>query len=119
MTENTQTDEDSGSQTGLYQQQPVQPNLKRFLLVRDEDETGISGTGIVAEGIQFANGWCCLSWLTRFSSIGVYPSVEELIDIHGHNGRTVVKWCGDTDPQAEIQRVENEARAQGMDTGQD
>jgi len=79
-------------QTGLHQQQPVQPNTRRFLLKRNEDETGISGVGYVAEGVQFANGWCVLSWLTRFSSIGVYPNVQELIDIHGHNGRTVVEW---------------------------
>jgi hypothetical protein len=90
MTETTKTQEETG--------QPVKPNLRRFLMVRTEDETGVSGTGIVAEGVQFANGWCVLSWLTRYSSIGVYPNIEEVILIHGHDGRTLVQWCGDLSP---------------------
>lgn len=65
---------------------------RRFVLRRNEDETGISGIGVVAEGCQFARGWCVLSWLTEFTSCAVYPSIEELEAIHGHGGRTVVDW---------------------------
>lgn len=35
---------------------------RRFHLVRDDDETGISGTGVVAEGIEFSNGMCAACW---------------------------------------------------------
>ena len=31
--------------------------MRRFYLQRDEDATGISGTGKVAEGILFSTGW--------------------------------------------------------------
>jgi hypothetical protein len=66
--------------------------LKRFKLLRKEDESGVSGTGYVAEGIQFSNGKCILSWLTRVTSLGVYDTVEQLEHIHGHGGKTIVEW---------------------------
>jgi hypothetical protein len=58
-----------------------------FQLVRDDDETGISGTGVVAEGIEFSNGYCAMSWLTPMHSVAVYPNIRQLEAIHGHNGR--------------------------------
>lgn len=66
--------------------------MKNFQLIRLEDETGISGTGHIAEGVEFADGQCVISWLTRHHSIGVYPSMEELVAIHGHGGKTVVEY---------------------------
>lgn len=63
---------------------------RMFQLVRDEDETGISGTGIVAEGIEFSNGMCALCWLTAMHSVAVYPNIRQLEAIHGHNGRARV-----------------------------
>jgi hypothetical protein len=68
------------------------PLARRFNLVRDDDETGISGTGVVAEGIEFSNGMCALCWLTAMHSVAVYPNVRQLEAIHGHNGRTRVDW---------------------------
>lgn len=65
---------------------------RRFVLRRDDDETGISGTGVVAEGIEFSTGWCALSWMTNAHSVGVYPNIKELERIHGHNGRAVIVW---------------------------
>ena len=63
---------------------------RTFKLVRDEDETGISGTGTVAEGIEFSNGMCAMCWLTAMHSVAVYPNVRQLEAIHGHNGRARV-----------------------------
>jgi hypothetical protein len=60
-----------------------------FYLQRKEDETGISGTGIVALGAEFyPSGLCVLKWLTSTSSLGVYDNKNELIEIHGHEGKT-------------------------------
>jgi hypothetical protein len=61
-----------------------------FKLVREEDETGISGTGAVAEGIEFSNGMCAMCWLTAMHSVAVYPNIRQLEAIHGHNSRTKV-----------------------------
>jgi hypothetical protein len=72
--------------------QSKQAGLKRFLLVRNNDVSGVSGTGVVAEGVQFANGVCALNWLTKFTSQGIYPNLKEVVGIHGHDGATTVKF---------------------------
>ena len=58
--------------------------------MRYEDESGISGTGRVAEGIVFSSGWVVLTWLTQYTSFAVYPSIDEVRAIHGHGGKTQV-----------------------------
>lgn len=60
--------------------------LRRFLLVRDDDKTGMSGTGVVAEGIEFSDGSCVMRWLTPVGSTCVYPSAKAVEYIHGHSG---------------------------------
>ena len=67
----------------------------RFYLRRDADITGISGTGIVAEGVQFSNGWVALTWLTEHTSVVFYPSIADVYHIHGHDGSTAVVWVDD------------------------
>lgn len=66
--------------------------VRTFVLQRNDDETGISGTGVVAEGVEFSTGWCALSWMTSAHSVGIYPNIKELERIRGHNGRAVVVW---------------------------
>lgn len=66
--------------------------MNKFCLLRSEDVSGTSGIGIVAEGIQFTNGKCVISWLTEHTSIAIYDSMEELIAIHGHSGKTRAYW---------------------------
>ena len=72
--------------------------MRTFQLLRNEDITGISGTGIVAEGVQFSNGWVALTWLTEHTSVVFYPSIDAVYAIHGHNGATQVVWS-DAKPQ--------------------
>lgn len=64
--------------------------VKRFHLQRNVDETGISGEGRVAEGCMFSNGWCAMTWLTAHTSVVWYPSLEDVVFIHGHSGSTLV-----------------------------
>ena len=66
--------------------------MKRFHLVRKEDVSGVSGVGIVAEGILFGTGKAVLNWVTQYRSVAVYDSLDELEHIHGHDGRTVIEW---------------------------
>lgn len=65
---------------------------RRFLLLRHEDISGVSGTGIVAEGVQYHNGKIALCWFGEFSSVGVFDSLDALIKIHGHCGSTEIIW---------------------------
>lgn len=65
-------------------------HLKTFELHRVEDETGISGTGIVAQGVVFDDGTCALRWVTAFKSSGIYASMRDVEAVHGHGGKTKV-----------------------------
>lgn len=65
---------------------------RRFYLYRREDITGISGTGVVAEGIRFVDGTVALRWRTDKASTVVWASIEDALAIHGHGGATSVIW---------------------------
>ena len=65
--------------------------MKIFHLARAEDVSGISGTGVVAEGVQFQDGQCVICWINH-GSVAVYHSLESLLLIHGHEGKTKVVW---------------------------
>ncbi len=81
---------------------------RRFELHRDRDTSGVSGVGVVAEGVQFRQaavytfpdgvaqrmpaGWCRLVWVTTPSSVALYQSVDDVVTIHGHNGVTRLVW---------------------------
>jgi len=62
--------------------------FRRFMIKRDHDATGVSGTGIVAEGVMFSNGKVCLQWCVnnRPASIVTYNTIEDLLTIHNHVG---------------------------------
>lgn len=63
---------------------------KLFYLQRIEDESGISGTGRIAQGVIFDNGKVALTWLSDTPSTGVYDSIGDVRSIHGHAGKTEV-----------------------------
>lgn len=65
---------------------------RRFVLRRDEDFTGTSGTGIVVEGIQFWDGTIAMRWRSDTASTTIFDSIEDVEKIHGHEGRTRVCW---------------------------
>ncbi len=66
--------------------------MRRFVLERTEDVSGTSGTGIVAEGCQFTNGYVALTWMSPYFSLGTYHSMDVLLNIHGHGSKTKTKW---------------------------
>lgn len=66
--------------------------MRRFHLQRDEDESGISGVGIVAEGIVFWDGHAALRWRSDKTSTALYSSATDLEAIHGHGGKTRIVW---------------------------
>lgn len=70
-------------------------DMRRFVLVREEDVSGTSGVGPVAEGIMFSNGQVVVHWLTQLESVAVYSNVEVCMKIHGHDGKTKISWVDD------------------------
>ena len=63
---------------------------KTFYLHRTEDESGVSGTGRIAQGIIFDNGKVAMTWLSEHPSVTVYDNIGEVKAIHGHEGKTEV-----------------------------
>jgi hypothetical protein len=69
--------------------------MNLFELHRDVDETGLSGTGIIAEGVEFTDGSVSLRWRTYYKSTAFYESIDDLVKIHGHDGKTRLVWLED------------------------
>ena len=65
-------------------------DMKIFYLNRTEDESGVSGTGRVAQGFIFDNGKVAVTWLSEHPSVTVYDNIGEVHAIHGHGGKTEV-----------------------------
>jgi hypothetical protein len=66
--------------------------VRKFKLVRDEDVSGVSGTGTVAEGVEWTNGKVQMCWLGTFAIIEAADSIHVIEAIHGHGGKTRVVW---------------------------
>lgn len=64
--------------------------MRLFNLVRKRDISGVSGVGIVAEGVEFHDGQCVISWFGQYHSVCVWPTIDDIIKVHGHDGATNV-----------------------------
>lgn len=76
--------------------------LRRFELHRDQDPGGVSGTGVVADGVAFPDDVVMLRWRGAWpTSICWYDrGIAAVEHIHGHGGRTRLVWVDD--PRAEV-----------------
>lgn len=69
------------------------PNPRRFELIRSEDVHGVSGTGMVAWGVQFPDGVVVVRWcVTEVRQTSVWERLDDVMAVHGHDGRTIVRW---------------------------
>ena len=73
--------------------------MRRFQLERDTDETGISGTGLVAWGVLFPDGKVITRWNGEIAQVSVWESIKDVRAIHGHHGMTRIVWI-DKSPQS-------------------
>lgn len=64
----------------------------RFVLYRYVDVSGVSGTGIVADGILWPDQSCTIRWRGERPSLVHWHSVDHAISIHGHGGATEIEW---------------------------
>ena len=66
---------------------------KMFTLVRNKDESGISGTGRVLDGIIYHTGQVVVCWRSddpnskspARPSLGIYDSLKDFLDTHVNN----------------------------------
>lgn len=66
--------------------------MRRFHLERDTDVSGVSGTGTVAEGVQFSDGTVAIRWNGQHRSTVLWQSIRSVEVIHGHGGATRIVW---------------------------
>lgn len=61
-----------------------------------EDVSGVSGVGVVAEGVQFSDGRVAMRWICgEHHTQEDADTIDDIITIHGHGGRTAVEWLND------------------------
>jgi hypothetical protein len=58
--------------------------IRCFTLRREEDASGVSGTGVVLEGTLFSTGVVVVHWLTPppRGSIAIFDTLDQLLSIH-------------------------------------
>jgi hypothetical protein len=70
--------------------------IRVFELIRQGDESGVSGVGKVGEGVVFSDGSTCFRWLTPVARSTVFStSFGDFLRIHveSHPGNeTVIRW---------------------------
>lgn len=66
-----------------------------FVLVRELDVTGISGTGLVAEGVEFSDGTVALRWTSQWPTSVVFHErgIASVEAIHCHGGATKILYA--------------------------
>ena len=52
--------------------------MRTFRLIRHEDVAGVSGTGHVADGVQFEDGTAVVQWRGKFTTTTVHKSLESV-----------------------------------------
>lgn len=65
-----------------------------FVLRRHQDVTGVSGTGIVADGVLFpaaSKGRAVVRWRGERGSTVIWDHLGHVKEIHGHDGATVIE----------------------------
>jgi hypothetical protein len=69
--------------------------MRRFVLRRLADRSGLSGTGDVAEGVEFWNGQVALTWRSPWPVVSTFPSIEVVERVHGRDGEATILWLDD------------------------
>lgn len=74
--------------------QPELPDIQIFKMIRNDDESGISGTGVVLQGVLWPDGHVDMQWISdtpsevRFNSWKEFKHIH--IDMHPVNNTEIV-----------------------------
>jgi hypothetical protein len=71
--------------------------IRTFTIARQYDRTGVSGVGVVIEGVVLATGQAVIHWLTPAprGAIAIFDSMDDFIKIHikPHPGNaSILTW---------------------------
>ena len=58
--------------------------IRTFTVARRHDETGVSGEGVVIEGVTLATGQCMVHWLypPPRGGIAIFDSMSDFVKVH-------------------------------------
>jgi len=77
--------------------QQAPEGIRTFTIARQSDETGVSGVGVVIEGVVLATGQAIIHWLTPAprGALAIFDSMDDFIKIHirPHPGNaSILTW---------------------------
>ena len=63
------------------------------IINRHEDVHGVSGNGDhKADVFECSDGTCIVRWLGKDGSTNVYAGVKNVLNVHGHGGKSEIEW---------------------------
>tara|TARA_Y100000592_G_scaffold58790_1_gene92062 strand:- start:1391 stop:1795 length:405 start_codon:yes stop_codon:yes gene_type:complete len=86
-TEEQRQDDSQEVEVDLKPKKPAKlapQGIRTFTVCRVNDESGVSGTGVVIEGIVLATGQCVVHWLypAPRGSIAMFDSITDFATVH-------------------------------------
>jgi hypothetical protein len=75
-------------ENGYEGPEPEESTVRRFELHRQTDVSGVSGTGIVADGVLWEDGSATIRWRGDRPSIVHWQDIEHAHSVHSHGGFT-------------------------------
>lgn len=86
--------------------------MRKFYLLRHEDVHNNSGTGVVAQGVQFDNGMASMTWLTDEPTVTNFNrGIRGIKHLHGHDGKTEIIMEGVKKDTAKYEMCQDAVRA--------
>lgn len=70
--------------------------VKTFSVERQHDASGVSGTGVVIEGVQFTDGTVVTRWVSPTPSTVVWASFDDFYEVHikpHPENLSIVRWA--------------------------
>jgi hypothetical protein len=96
----------------------VSSPLRGFSILRTTDLTGVSGTGVVAEGVVFNDGTAELRWVVKakladgsmrkINSVTMFADWRDVALLHGHGGASSLVWSDTGEKVSDIDLLRNQ-----------
>ncbi|MEV7584411.1 hypothetical protein [Streptomyces erythrochromogenes] len=88
-----QTGPRASEEQAAAQEPDFGPSPRRFHMYRHTDVSGVSGTGVVADGVLWPDGTASVRWRGDHPSVVFWDRGQVSVDhVHGHGGATEIVW---------------------------
>jgi hypothetical protein len=88
--------------------------ITSFTVFRQQDETGVSGEGVVIEGVVMATGQCVVHWLypPPRGGIAIFDSMSDFVKVHiePHPANQTIITYQDGTKDVYGEKIEEEAK---------